>query len=393
MQNKNMTLVYSNEEAPEAFEQSIFLAGPTPRSDDVESWRGEAVEELKAQGYTGVVFIPEARSGESYPDYNDQVEWEARCLNMSDCILFWVPRELETMPAFTTNVEFGKWQAHHLKVVFGCPKDAPKTRYLLHDCKELDIPVLHSLDKTISATLEKVKDGAERTGGEREVPLFIWNTEHFQSWMQSQKQVGNRLDGAKVEWTLGVGPGRTNAFMFVVYVDVYIKAEDRNKDNEVIIVRTDIVSVVIHNSPENIKDTEIVVIKEFRSPASNEECMVYEIPGGSSKTTKPIKEIAQDEVKEETGIAIDAERLVEHGTRQLASTLSTHKCHLFSVEVSQDEMDEIKKNIGKTFGEDQDTERTYLEVYTLDDIMKSETFDWSMAGMIQKVLFWLPNKG
>jgi len=387
-----MKVIYTNEKAPETFEQSIFLAGPTPRSDDVESWRGDALKELERQGYNGVVFVPECRSGKTWPDYDDQVGWEAETLNMSDCVLFWVPRDLETMPSFTTNVEFGKWQAHHLKVVFGCPEDAPKTRYLIHDCKELDIPVSHDLKETISNALEKVENGAERTGGERDVPLYIWNTGHFQEWMQAQKKVGNRLDGASVEWTLGVGPGRTHAFMFVIHVDVYVKSEDRNKNNEVIIVRTDIVSVVMHTIADDIMKSEVVIIKEFRSPASNGECMVYEIPGGSSKTVKTLEEIAVAEVKEETGIDIKHDRLNEIDSRQLASTLSTHKCHLFSVELSQDEMDEIKKQSGTIHGEDGDTERTYLEVYTLEEIFFGDEFDWSMLGMIQRVLCVLPNK-
>ena len=34
-----MKVIYSPEPMPEAFRQSIFLAGPTPRSPEIESWR------------------------------------------------------------------------------------------------------------------------------------------------------------------------------------------------------------------------------------------------------------------------------------------------------------------------------------------------------------------
>jgi len=108
----------------------VFLVGPTPRSADVPSWRPEALRELEAQEFDGYVLIPETRDGVWKHDYLDQVEWEWEGLNVSQAILAWVPRDLETMPGFTTNVEFG----HHVGrgLFYGRPEGAPKTRYLDH---------------------------------------------------------------------------------------------------------------------------------------------------------------------------------------------------------------------------------------------------------------------
>jgi hypothetical protein len=61
--------------------------------------------------------------------YLDQVEWEYECLELSDLIVFWVPRDLKKLPGFTTNVEFGRYIASG-KVLYGRPYEAPKTRYL-----------------------------------------------------------------------------------------------------------------------------------------------------------------------------------------------------------------------------------------------------------------------
>ena len=55
--------------------------------------------------FEGVVFVPEDEGGTFRGSYHDQVTWERDALAASDCVLFWVPRELKTMPAFTTNVE------------------------------------------------------------------------------------------------------------------------------------------------------------------------------------------------------------------------------------------------------------------------------------------------
>jgi len=111
--------------------RSIFLAGPTPRSDDVETWRKEALDYLHNCGFHGYVFVPETEEWGWLGDYDRQVHWEWRALGAAQTVLFWVPRELGKMPAFTTNVEFGFVSALKPEsVVLGFPKGAPKTRYL-----------------------------------------------------------------------------------------------------------------------------------------------------------------------------------------------------------------------------------------------------------------------
>ncbi|HXA63320.1 MAG TPA: nucleoside 2-deoxyribosyltransferase domain-containing protein, partial [Streptosporangiaceae bacterium] len=94
-----------------AWDAAVFLAGPSPRDPAVPSWRPEA-RRLLRERWAGsgrlIVFDPEHRHG-VFDDYTGQVEWEERCLHLADVVLFWVPRELSTMPAFTTNVEWGMW--------------------------------------------------------------------------------------------------------------------------------------------------------------------------------------------------------------------------------------------------------------------------------------------
>ena len=120
-------------------ENSIFLAGPTPRSKDVESWRKEALDLLERWHFPGSVFVPETEDWSWLGDYDGQVEWEWEALGLSACSLFWVPRDLKDMPAFTTNVEFGFMAAFRPEsVVLGFPKDAPKTRYLSSIAKNVD---------------------------------------------------------------------------------------------------------------------------------------------------------------------------------------------------------------------------------------------------------------
>src|SRR6185437_2708590 len=104
-----MKVNYSNQ-SPVKDVYSIFLAGPTPRKEEVPSWRPDALKVLESLGFQGTVYIPEheGRTKEGY-DYLTQVEWEYECLEGAGVICFWVPRKTPDMPAFTTNVEFGRY--------------------------------------------------------------------------------------------------------------------------------------------------------------------------------------------------------------------------------------------------------------------------------------------
>lgn len=381
-----MQVIYANEKVPQNFNKAIFLAGPTPRSQNVQSWRTKAIRLFEKIGYDGVIFSPEDRNGKWKHSYLDQVEWEEKCLYMADCILFWIPRNLRTMPAFTTNTEWGVWQDSG-KVVFGAPEDASKIRYQKYYAEKLKVPMATTLKETMSNAIEMTKNGALRTGGEREVPLHVWNTAHFQQWYNNQKQVGNRLDGARVVWSFRVGPQRNFVFLWAIHVNVYIANEKRNKTNEVVVARPDIATIVMYRRGDTLQDTDIVLIREFRSPVSNIDGYVWEIPGGSS--FKPVgspEKLAAAECKEETGLKIDASRVIHHESRQMVATLSAHKAHLFSVEITDDELEYLCSQKGIPQGVIEDTERTYVEIVKLSDILTSDKVDWSMLGMIMSVL-------
>ena len=123
-----MVVNYSDEEVQKG-KKSIFLAGPTARKEEDGSWRLEAIQKLKEYGFDGIVYTPEYSSWKPKESYLDQAEWERSTLKEATVIVFWIPRELEKMPAFTTNVEFGYWLSSG-KVVYGRPNGAPKTKYL-----------------------------------------------------------------------------------------------------------------------------------------------------------------------------------------------------------------------------------------------------------------------
>jgi len=131
---------------------SIFLAGPTLRNNpkDFTPWREEAAHLFSEKGFKGDLFIPEPFHG----DYEIQILWEEKHLDLCSCILFWIPRDMKTLPGLTTNVEFGDWMKTP-KVVLGFPKEAQHMSYLEHKAKKYDIPLSDSLENTVTLAILK----------------------------------------------------------------------------------------------------------------------------------------------------------------------------------------------------------------------------------------------
>ncbi len=392
-----MEVVYTGEDMPEKFTKSIFLAGPTPRNkEEQESWRPDALQILEDKGFDGVVFVPEDRNGEFKLDYDDQVGWEEKYLNVADCIVFWVPRDLEPdskgypkMAAFTTNVEFGTWQSSG-KIVFGAPPKATKNGYLKHYAEKFNVPMSDTLADTLNDAMEMLGEGAERSGGERYVPLFIWNTDSFQNWYTAQTDAGNRLEEARLLFNFR--PRFKNfVFLWVLHAKVYVESEDRVKDNEFVLSRTDISSVCLYHKvstgfPAAWKDVEVVLVREFRTPAATKDGFILELPGGSSSKKSNPEETAAEEVHEEMGLYIEPSRLKVRGTRRLAGTLSAHQAHLFSAEITAEEMDWLKSQKDIAHGKEEDSERTFIEVHSVSQLINNESIDWTTLGQILSVI-------
>jgi hypothetical protein len=195
-----VTVVYANEQPPEAWDASLFVAGPMPRTTDVPSWRPEALAAVEA-AWTGdgelVVFMPEPRNGK--PLRYDHHTWEDRWLAMVDVIVFWVPRDMQHLPGMTTNVEFGRWEASG-RIVLGAPPNAAHVGYLRDCAARNGAPITATLDDAAAAATAMIGKGGRRNAVERQIPLPVWNHREFQTWLTARRQAGDMLIGARVLW-------------------------------------------------------------------------------------------------------------------------------------------------------------------------------------------------
>lgn len=141
---------------------SLFLAGPCPRGSREDSawekqWHGEAVQMIKdicmeleiPSNITVCIPLPYASD-----DFQEGVDWEENYLEDAEHILFWIPRDLEKLPGFTTNVEFGEWMKSG-KCTLAYPEGAPKMRYLQAKAEKYSIPVYHDLREALKRIIVK----------------------------------------------------------------------------------------------------------------------------------------------------------------------------------------------------------------------------------------------
>lgn len=237
-----MRVIYARQKFPTSCRKTLFLAGPSPRGDkvtglsNVPTWRTEAIRLLRENDFAGDVYVPEPEDGKwSMEDYDEQFDWENEGLERADCILFWVPRDLKTLPGFTTNHEHGEYFRFG-KTVLGAPsfRGTPKMRYLVRKGELVGQAQAESLGECIDLALAHIGDGAFRHAGETMIPLHIWRTSSFQKWYRALLDQGSRLDRATVEWSSGKRATMESHYYWVLNADIYVAAFGRVVKNQLI---------------------------------------------------------------------------------------------------------------------------------------------------------------
>ena len=223
-------------------------------------------------------------------------------------------------------------------------------------------------------------------GEQLRIPLEIQRTPEFQYWYSAQRAAGNTLLGARAVWTF---PSRSadheSLWYWALHVDMYIGTEQRRKANEVVLSRPDIATITLFKPAAALAETAVILIREFRSPATTPDGYVWELPGGSGKPGEDPTELAIRECQEETGLSITRDRLTYHGARQLAATMSCHRAHLFSAQLSDSELTALYNRRDIPLGVPPN-ERTFVEIVRIREIRDRELVDWTTLGMIYKVL-------
>mmetsp|Transcript_28768 Transcript_28768/g.36075 ORF Transcript_28768/g.36075 Transcript_28768/m.36075 type:complete len:453 (+) Transcript_28768:141-1499(+) len=341
-------------------------------------------------------------------------EWESLASQLADNMIFWFPHDASDSELARWALAFGQAISSG-KVIYGREKETvtqPSEEQGEFDLTESDktlekfgaldmqalreqVPILKSFEDCVNAFEEKTKNAELRKDGERYIPLHIWKHPALQNWYTNLKKTGNRLEKAKYAYDVRVGPGKKYLLYWTIYADIYVHDERRLIQDQVVLGRTDIKCVFPYFMPRGKDvsplDCEVVLIKEFRSPATTDDGFIYELPGGSSFKPDAPKLQAAHELKEEAGIDVgdNMDRIVMHNPMQLASGTSVHQAHLFSINLTEAEIEECHRKAKDqvTLGVEEDTEKTYVKVMKLGDILRSNIIDWAVLGMMHSVLY------
>ncbi len=220
-----MDVYYASEAFPESFKKSIFLAGPSPKGEQigvVPDWRQQALAHLRSIGYDGAVFMPVPRGGKwaTRVPYSDILRWELEAAKRSDVICFWVPRS-DILPGATTNIEWGKYYDSG-RSVLGYPPKAPGMRWFTRTAEWEQVPSDSTLEDVLTTAVNQLGDGALRHGSECSIPYGLWKSPLVAQWIREQRASGNVVRRADVAWRSSVGaPGDTPG-AFVLEFELHV---------------------------------------------------------------------------------------------------------------------------------------------------------------------------
>lgn len=170
----DLKIVYAQSPLPTSVVKTIYLAGPTARNKQPTAWRENALQILRDLRFDGHVFVPELEGGAWNGDREAQFVWEDAAMSRADAIVFWVPRDLQRLPGFTTNIEWGLY-AGSGKVVLGVPEDAPKTDWMERYAIKHSVPIVRDLKHAIRIAREHIiGQGALREGADVLTPIREW---------------------------------------------------------------------------------------------------------------------------------------------------------------------------------------------------------------------------
>lgn len=376
------TVVCVGEPCPAGFAASIYLAGPAD-----SEWRDELLSLLSSAGFDGVVFCPEPRPGSPAPDASRAEAWRADALACTDLLVLRFGA-LDSSGSDCLQL-WADWQRSGRMIVCGPRQDG------LSRAGASRILFAETPGEVISLALRFLRPGALRRAGERTVPLSLWRSPSFQSWYRALSRAGHYLEQIDVEWThRSRGMGRP-PFLWAMRPRVRVRGERRQLSGEVVIGRADVsVTVLFHRPPNTAPlDTQVVLVREFRAAVRNRGGFAWMLPGGSAaqageRRSDP-RHTAVQEVFEETGLRLPPDQLqvVHSGDRQLVASLASYHAQVFRAELTDEQIAGLRATAaaGKALGATP-SERCFVTVRRLGDVLHDADFDWSHLGMLMYAL-------
>jgi calcineurin-like phosphoesterase family protein len=157
----------------------IFLAGPIQGAAD---WQKDIYKDLSK--YENILIVsPRRETPPKNFDYTEQVEFETKYLELSDIIVFWVPKQanekIDRVYGQTTRIEMGEWfcKSNNKKIIVGIDDSFPSKRYLKY---KLENQYNSKVLNTYESVLNNLKKEIDKI--QNELPkIFFTSDTHFSS--------------------------------------------------------------------------------------------------------------------------------------------------------------------------------------------------------------------
>lgn len=190
----------------------VFLGGPIQGATNWRDWIpnfGSDVELINPVRSENIDHLTDY-------EYHRQVEWETLGLRISDIVLFWIPKEVVSIPgrdyAQTTKIELTENLVRGKKVVLGIESGVNTRRYLVEKYKFYCGPN-STVGETFDQTMRLLKSEIDKVRNNRGV--FFTSDTHFnqQRTLELSRRPFkdlNEMDVKMIEnWNNMIGPNST----------------------------------------------------------------------------------------------------------------------------------------------------------------------------------------
>lgn len=262
------------------------------------------------------------------------------------------------------------------------------------------VPLAQTPSDAAAAVLTRLDRGWTREGGQRQVPLPIVRNTGYLYWRDALRDADRTLDGATTKWAPR-DPDHGHAHWWAI--NARIRHPDHDVTNELIVGRTNVLSVVICARRQVWTDSEVVLLRNPNSADTDSRLTAptrfpLQLPTVDRDLTfhrdEGQHERALQALTSDLGITLNKDHLRGMGFRPESHLLAFQRS-VVCLELSEEEFDDIKSRQGVP---DETALPEAVEVHKVADLLSSMGHvlcDWATLGVITRAVVptWPPASG
>lgn len=387
-------VVHVGQPIPLSWNAAVLLAGADPD----ETWPKDVIAALEDgwQNASGRLVVLTEHRADGKPASDEHSGWLRNAYTWADeIILGSAPgASLSSLLRPGRSGDF-KDACARLTLQVAKPDEPTRTWAARHA-----VPLAQTPSDAAAAVLTRLDRGWTREGGQRQVPLPIMRNTGYLYWRNALRDADRTLDGATTEWA----PRHSNEGHALWWaIDARIRHPDHDVTSELIVGRTNVLSVVIWVRRQVWTDSEVVLLRNPNSAAADSRLTAPTRFPLQLPTVDRDLAFHRDEGQHERalqaltvdlGITLNKDRLRSMGFRPESHLLASQRS-VVCLELSEEEFDDIRTRRGAP---DETALPEAVEVRKVADLLSSMGHmlcDWATLGVITRAVVptWPPASG